>query len=145
MECISYTLSCVNVISLFSPLLLATSTILSSRCISLFSWSSKVHLSVYHYLNSAICRVPNNLPSIFFEHSTKKLFTEYKIAFAQCMRHSTKKMSPVVYVCLLLYFSAIWVSNYYTICLCPSSVAGIAVYLANNLRYVVSTSGHYCG
>ncbi|KAL5656034.1 hypothetical protein ACJX0J_035353 [Zea mays] len=30
---------------------------------------------------------------------------------------------------------AFWVSNYYTICLCPSSVTGIAVYLANNLRY----------
>lgn len=138
-------MSCVNVISLFSPLLLATSTILSTRCI--YRCLARAQKCIYHYQKSALYRVPNNLRIFSFEHSTKKLFIEYKIAFAQCLRHihSTKKTSPVVvYVYLLLYFSAFWVSNYYTICLCPSSVTGIPVYLVNNLRYVVSTPVH-CG
>jgi hypothetical protein len=61
-----------------------------------------------HYRNSALCRVPNILPSVFFSHSTKtitdKMFVEYslpgfaecKVVFAECLGHSTKNTSLVV-------------------------------------------------
>jgi hypothetical protein len=49
-----------------------------------------------------------SLPSV----TLGKGFAECKIAFAECLRHSAKKLCPVVYV-LLYYISAVVPRQYF--------------------------------